>query len=117
MSKKMIQETGEPVVTDGAITHTPGPWEWWTSCSWRRLRRSYRGKSQDVLMPFVCSDGQPDIQVSPEDMALIAAAPDMLVAIKMIIDQTMMLQHSPETRLNDIWDIAHAALARAKGRS
>jgi len=65
--------------------HTPGPWEWWTSNSWRRLRHSERGVSTDVLMPCVHNDGQPDIIVNAADMALIAAAPDLLAALQNIV--------------------------------
>lgn len=54
---------------------TPGPWEWWTSNSWRRLRNDCgRGVHSNVALPTVGNDGQPDIQVRPEDMAFIAAA-------------------------------------------
>lgn len=60
--------------------HTPGPWEWWTSNSWRRLRHSDRGVSTNVLYPSVHSDGQADIDVTEDDMGLIAAAPEMLAA-------------------------------------
>lgn len=64
------------------MTHTPGPWKWWTSCSWRRLRSEDRGVTRSVLEPYVCHDGCPDTLVSEEDMGLIAAAPDMLAELK-----------------------------------
>jgi hypothetical protein len=62
--------------------HTAGPWEWWTSNSWLRLRHSDHGVSTNVLMPVVLKDGQATIDVSQADMALIAAAPEMLAALK-----------------------------------
>lgn len=68
------------------MSHTPGPWEWWTSNSWNRLRHSNRGVSQNVLLPAVCPDGQPTIDVSAADMALIAAAPKLLAACKTLIE-------------------------------
>src|SRR6185369_7651349 len=67
--------------------HTPGPWKWWTSNSWRRLRRDDRGISMSVIEPFVARDGHPDLDVSEADMNLIAAAPDLLAALKAIVDQ------------------------------
>jgi hypothetical protein len=70
---------------DQEMTRTPGPWKWWTSCSWRRLRHDDRGKSVDVLMPCVAPDGQPDIIVSKDDMPLIEAAPDLLAALKQLL--------------------------------
>jgi hypothetical protein len=54
---------------------TPGPWKWWTSCSWRRLSSAVRGHDRDggVICPIVSrSDGHPDLIVSDEDMAWIA---------------------------------------------
>lgn len=54
--------------------HTPGPWEWWTSNSWRRLRHSDRGVSTNVILPIVCPDGHPDLEVTADDAALIERA-------------------------------------------
>ena len=64
------------------MTHTPGPWSWWTSNSWKRLRRDDHGIAQTVLEPYVSLDGYPDCTVSPADMALISAAPDLLAALR-----------------------------------
>lgn len=62
--------------------HTPGPWKWWTSNSWKRLKREAAGISTTVLEPYVCRDGHPDCTVSEADMHLIAAAPDLLKALR-----------------------------------
>src|SRR5579864_7981560 len=72
--------------------HTPGPWEWWTSNSWRRLRHSERGVSTDVLMPCVHNDGQPDINVNAADMALIAAAPELLASLQIMLGFVALLE-------------------------
>ena len=65
--------------------HTPGPWEWWTSNSWRRLHAvGSRGESPSVLAPTVASDGHPDLIVSEADMQLIAAAPMLADALRAI---------------------------------
>lgn len=38
--------------------HTPGPWKWWTSNSWRRLCSDPgRGKSTFVLLPVRGAEG------------------------------------------------------------
>src|SRR5258707_1617369 len=66
--------------------HTLGPWEWWTSNTWRRLRHSDRGVSTNVLMPFPLKDGGADIDVTPADMSLIAAAPELLEMAKKVIE-------------------------------
>lgn len=63
---------------------TPGPWKWWTSCSWRRLSSEARGHSQDggVICPTVSrSDGHPDIIVSDADAAFIAASREAVPAL------------------------------------
>lgn len=66
--------------------HTPGPWTWWTSNSWRRLRaESGRGHTVSVMEPFVSSDGHPNCTVSDPDMDLIGAAPDMLEALEAFV--------------------------------
>lgn len=65
--------------------HTPGPWVWWTSNSWRRLTRDDRGITQNVMEPYVCSDGHPDCSISAADMRLIAAAPDLLEALRAFV--------------------------------
>jgi hypothetical protein len=53
---------------------TPGPWEWWTSNSWRRLTAE-GGREGGVLCPFVNRyDHHPDLSISAEDMAHIASA-------------------------------------------
>jgi hypothetical protein len=63
--------------------HTPGPWEWWTSNSWRRLRSNPAdGRDVGVVVPFVARDGHPDLEVSAADMSLIASAPDLLALAK-----------------------------------
>lgn len=54
---------------------TPGPWKWWTSCSWRRLSSAVRGFDRDggVICPTVSrSDRHPDLIVSDDDMEWIA---------------------------------------------
>lgn len=59
---------------------TPGPWQWWTSNSWRRLGTIDRGDA--VISPTVQrSDGHPDCIVSDEDAAFIAAARTLVPAL------------------------------------
>lgn len=56
---------------------SPGPWEWWTSCSFRRLTGA-DGKDGGVLRAVVYRDGQPGVEVREEDAALIVAAREHL---------------------------------------
>lgn len=65
---------------------TPGPWEWWTSNSWRRLSATDTRKDGDVLCPVVNPyDKHPDLSVTEPDMEFIAHArgdvPDLLAEV------------------------------------
>ncbi len=60
---------------------TDGPWKWWTSNSWKRLRHDGDASSKRVLTPLVAKDGCPDCEISQEDMAFIAAASDLVPAL------------------------------------
>lgn len=63
---------------------TPGPVKWWTSNSWRRLRRDGPGLAQSIAEPYVARDGHPDLDIKQADMDFIAAlwnaAPALLSA-------------------------------------
>lgn len=54
-----------------------GPWEWWTSCSFRRLSGA-DGKDGGVLRAVVYQDGQPEIECTEEDMDFIEEARDAM---------------------------------------
>jgi hypothetical protein len=64
--------------------HTPGPWEMWTSCSFRRIG----SQSGEVLCAVTQrSDGHPDLHFpnggyEGPDAKLILAAPELLEALK-----------------------------------
>ncbi|ELY5855624.1 hypothetical protein QLY72_21915 [Cronobacter malonaticus] len=65
---------------------TPGPWEWWTSNSFLRLSSQATGKDGGVIDSYAMSDGHTSLSVSKADMALIAAAPDLLEALQEFVD-------------------------------
>ena len=96
--------------------HTPGPWEWWTSCSWKRLTsKDANGRwlrEGNVLCPAIASDGHPVLNVSEDDMALIAAAPDLLAALKVVAGS-----ENWRCFAENEWDIVNAAIAKAEGRT
>ena len=106
--------------TDKAVNtkHTPGPWKW----------ERIEGK-RVVLMPFddyriVGSNGQPtgilargfgvDAVVEGVDSAnarLIAAAPELLAALKHIL-KTLPLDHGTDVK----YLMAYEAIAKAEGK-
>lgn len=102
-------------------SHTPGPWEWWTSNSWRRLRSNpSNGRDVGVCVPFVARDGHPDLEVSAADMALIAAAPGMLDALRAVAAEVSPHQrpHSTDSYLpQHIVDLITASIAKAESRA
>lgn len=64
---------------------TPGPWEWWTSNSFLRLSSQATGKDGGVIDSYAMSDGHTSLSVSKADMALIAAAPELLEALQLSV--------------------------------
>ncbi|EOC5807417.1 hypothetical protein ACI49Z_003440 [Cronobacter turicensis] len=94
---------------------TPGPWEWWTSNSFLRLSSQATGKDGGVIDSYAMSDGHTSLSVSKADMALIAAAPDLLEALQLSVKamQEGRLVSYPE------WygtiNKARAAIAKAIG--
>lgn len=79
---------------------SPGPWEWWTSNSWRRLK----GDRGHVVEPFTSrGDGHPNLVVSDEDMEFIAHArqdiPDLLDELRAAAQQAARWQALCETRI------------------
>ncbi|ELY2553483.1 hypothetical protein SMB57_003633 [Cronobacter sakazakii] len=94
---------------------TPGPWEWWTSNSFLRLSSQATGKDGGVIDSFAMSDGHTSLSVSMADMALIAAAPDLLEALQLSVKamQEGRLVSYPEWY--GVINKARAAIAKAIG--
>lgn len=102
-------------------THTPGPWEWWTSCSWKRLTsKDAAGRwmqQGNVLCPSIASDGHPVLDVSEADMSLIAAAPDLLEALKLAYAALSRPDIYTVHPVGYERTVAHDAIAKAKAQS
>lgn len=102
---------------------TPGPWQWWTSNSWRRLTAHNKLGGQyeregNVLCPVVARDGHPDLNVTDADMALIAAAPELYDVLQRFVTPAIRdalgRHHKSDCPCN--YCAAIAALAKAEGR-
>lgn len=98
---------------------TPGPWEWWTSNSFLRLSSKATGKDGGVIDSTVMRDGHPTLIVKKEDMALIAAAPELLEALQLLMaEQTggnKSCGHIGFTCMCP-YDKARAAIAKVLGK-
>lgn len=67
---------------------TPGPWELWDGCSWRRFGSVTTGRT--IVEPIVYSerDRHPDLKVTKADGAFIAAAnPHVILSLLAAIDR------------------------------
>lgn len=110
--------------TKPASAPTRKHWQWWTSNSWRRLTShdsiGRYEREGDVLCPCVATDVHPDLIVSEANMALIAAAPDLLAALEDLLTEPCIAPGNAcgcETcnRLRLRRERAFAAIAKAKG--
>ncbi|WP_051937003.1 hypothetical protein [Erwinia sp. 9145] len=99
---------------------TPGPWKWFTSNSHIRLSSILSGKDGDVLYAYKDKTGFPHVSCNKEDMALIAAAPELLEACLRI--QAQFRQAGVESKagsLNPVEDNAaqvDAVICKALGQ-
>lgn len=67
---------------EAAEAATPGPWTWWTSCSFNRLSSDATRKDGDVLHAVKYRDGVCGIEGSEADMRFIALAnPQTILAL------------------------------------
>jgi hypothetical protein len=97
--------------------HTPGPWRYWT--------QSRAGRGEDTCT-FVSADSTEVLRavtktITEADADLIAAAPDLLEALKLVMPalEHMRLQW-PRSEFDDSIDIvanARTAIAKAEGRT
>lgn len=90
---------------------TPYPWKWFTSNSHNRLSSEVTGKDGDVIHAFKASDGMICVNVNQRDMAVIAAAPELLEAL-----QDALHAYDKHGEHSE-WDFARAAIAKALGEA
>jgi len=106
-------------VNDTVTTHTPGPWRWVMQASGIGEASEYDSDTPALVSvhgPMVCwfgNDGQyyPTEGIPPgvADMALMAAAPDLLFALGGLIRE-----HNHSGLRDSPWmTVARAAIARA----
>jgi hypothetical protein len=97
--------TGEALATEKE-SHTPGPWVCFYKDKYKEWHVGVplsRGSMKLALFPDGCPTDNPGA-----DCRLIAAAPELLKALKEVI--------AISDRKHDAWDAAHAAIDKAEGR-
>lgn len=98
---------------------TPAPWKWFTSNSHKRLSSVLSGKDGDVLYAYNDSTGFPMIGCNERDMALIAAAPELLEALQNLKREVVLSDIDLayiESHFRPHIDRARAAIAKALGQ-
>lgn len=93
---------------------TPGPWKWFTSNSHKRLSSVLSGKDGDVLYAYNDSTGFPMIGCNERDMALIAAAPELLEALQAMLNKAY--KQNWNEQYPDEVEAAQAAIAKTLGQ-
>ena len=95
--------------------HTPGPWQIWTSNSWRRIGSNATGRT--VVEPITQNDGHPDLHFSNGgfeglDARLIAAAPELYEALKDVVNYFWGTD-PPALEEGDVQQLVEAAIRKA----
>lgn len=103
-----------PKPTD-SIAHTPGPWRWeHVSCYHNLVGADGTTVCDDGS---ACSEYPPTIDVNGPNARLIAAAPEMLQALKALISHPAVLAVlAPRESLGSLLALAEGAIRKAEGR-
>jgi len=99
--------------------YTKGPWKWFTSNSHKRLSSVLSGKDGDVLYAYNDSAGFPMIGCNERDMALIAAAPELLEALQEMVAIVKKHTYPQPDKPSSTWgrmEAAEAVIAKALGQ-
>lgn len=96
--------------TDTRITHTPGPWK--TAID--RNGRIYVLMDDDVAAEVceVCTENLDDVRQGDADARLIAAAPQLLAALRAFLAAEALIDDEYYTAVADAEHTARALLAR-----
>lgn len=112
------------------VKHTPGPWMWIDSYDYHKDRHDWESENfkegrvelhapdgSNVLSAWGDYAADLGLMVTPGNMRLIAAAPDLLEACKMVVNQC---DHAPPVQLIQMLakacDVCRIAIAKAEGK-
>lgn len=112
------------------MAHTPGPWHFASDNPWCGTSPTgiFSGhhvdkigwiKSLQVWPPCACDHNTETFKRHVADMALIAAAPELLTALKDMVDiVTRNINGQPgRDDVAECWDRARDAIAKAEGQT
>lgn len=104
----------ESIAENSVIGHTPGPWHYHSG--WLSVSSDEAG--ENLLADVWVDDDDDDNTVAHANGRLIAAAPDMLEALRQIAKGEGPFSYDRRTRtiIDPHAEIALAAIARAEGR-
>lgn len=87
-------------------THSPGPWAWT-----RHNTSLVDARGSEVVYNY-CAD--PRLRTSPADERLIAAAPELLDALKRVLDPSLVGAETLDEQ-NEVDEAAYALIRRIEG--
>ena len=103
------------------MKHTPGPWEFVPKLTASENHRGYFIRAEKATRngKWALAEVQPgdeDGKIGKANATLIAAAPDMLAALRQAVGVLAgACVHAPKLEPHDAYEAASAAIARATG--
>jgi hypothetical protein len=104
------------------LGHTPGPWRWESNEHEPEFGHLWSATSaKTILSEQYQGNGAHGLQIAPADARLIAAAPELLEALRAIMGRTAGLLDALDTqelwrKLGPEYRQAERAIARAEGK-
>lgn len=96
------------------MKHTQGKWTWYNGCSWWRLgtEEGQGAKETLIICPTIDTDGHPNLICNQWNRNLIASAPELLEACKI-----MRIAKITDNKLSEQFlAMLDKAISKAEGR-
>ena len=95
------------------MTHTPGPWSYWPKSAYPQGVISQDATTTHIAIPAL----YPDAGITTANARLIAAAPQLLEALKALQRQALQGNVRGDEWMDEALEKTRAAIAKAEGRS
>ena len=92
-------------------SHTPGPWTYWPKSAYPDGVISQDATTTHIAVPVF----HPDVNRTTANARLIAAAPDLLEALKTLQRQALQGNVRGDEWMDEALELTRAAIAKAKG--